>query len=98
MHEESLIPASEICVYHNIEMNFIQSLHDFGLLEMVNREETIFIHSDQISQLEKLIRMHYELNINLEGIDVICHLLKRLEEVQQETQQLRMQLKFYQLP
>jgi hypothetical protein len=39
--------------------------------------------------------MHYELDINLEGIDVICHLLRRLEATQQEVDQLRHQLKFY---
>jgi hypothetical protein len=96
MQDESLIPATELCVHHNIEMSFIYSLQEYGLLEIVNREKTIFIHTDQLSELEKLIRLHYELDINLEGMDVICHLLKRLEAAQQEVQQLRMQLKFYQ--
>lgn len=96
MQEESLIPASELCVHHNIEMSFIYSLQEYGLLEMVNREETIFIPAEQLSELEKLIRMHYELNINLEGIDAIRHLLNRLETVQQEMAHLRNLLKFYQ--
>jgi hypothetical protein len=96
MQDENLIPASELCIHHNIEMGFIYSLQEYGLLEMVNREETIFISTDQLSELEKLIRMHYELDINLEGMDVICHLLKRLEAAQQEIINLRNQLKFYQ--
>lgn len=96
MQEDSLIPASELCVHHNIEMSFIYSLQEYGLLEMVNREETIFIPAEQLSELEKLIRMHYELNINLEGIDAIRHLLNRLETVQQEMAHLRNLLKFYQ--
>lgn len=96
MQDDNLIPASEICVHHNIEMNFIYSLQEFGLLEMVNREETIFIPSEQLNELEKLIRMHYDLNINLEGIDAICHLIKRIETAQQELNMLRNQLKFYQ--
>ncbi|MCU7549712.1 chaperone modulator CbpM [Chitinophagaceae bacterium LB-8] len=96
MQDESLIPASELCVHHKIEMSFIYSLQEFGLLEMVNREETIFIPTEQLNELEKLIRMHYELNINMEGIDVICHLLKRIEATQQELNQLRNQLKFFQ--
>jgi hypothetical protein len=95
MQDDSLIPASEICIHHNIEMSFFYSLQEYGLLELVNREETIFIPTDQLSELEKLIRMHYELNINLEGIDVICHLLKRLEAAQQEVNYLRSLLKIY---
>jgi hypothetical protein len=96
MQDDSLIPASDLCIHHNIEMSFFYSLQEYGLLELVNREETIFIPTDQLSELEKLIRMHYELNINLEGIDVICHLLKRLEAAQQEVNHLRSLLKIYQ--
>lgn len=95
MQEENLIPASELCIHHNIEMNFFYSLQEYGLLEIVNQEETIYIYSDQLSELEKLIRLHYELNINLEGIDAICHLLTRLEAAQQEVHHLRQQLKLY---
>lgn len=96
MQEESLIPASDLCIHHNIEMSFIYSLLEYGLLEMVNREETIFISAERLSELEKLIRMHYDLNINLEGIDAICHILNRLEAAQQEIINLRHLLKFYQ--
>ena len=96
MQDNTLIPASELCVYHKIEMNFIYSLQEYGLLDTVNSEEDIFIPADQLSELEKLIRLHYELDINLEGIDAICHLLKRLEAAQQEVTHLRSLLKFYQ--
>lgn len=96
MQEETLIPASELCVHHSIEMSFIYSLQEYGLLELVNREENIFVPTEQLSELEKLIRMHYELKINMEGIDAICHLLKRLEAAQQEVNHLRSLLKLYQ--
>lgn len=96
MQENTLIPANELCVHHNIEMSFIYSLQEFGLLEMVSKEENLFIPAEQLSELEKLIRMYYELNINMEGIDAICHLLKRLEAAQQEVNHLRSLLKFHQ--
>ena len=94
MQEENRIPANEVCAYHNIEIGFIYSLQEYGLVEITDDEEAL-IAADQLSELEKFICLHYELNINLEGIDVIQHLLKKLEATQQEMTSLRNQLKFY---
>lgn len=95
MEEQELILVNEFCLHHQVEVNFIYSLQDYGLIEVVNREGNIYVSSEQLSELEKIIRLHYDLNVNMEGIDVILHLLKQLEAVQQEASELRNQLKFY---
>jgi hypothetical protein len=33
MQEENLIPANEFCLHHNIEVSFIDSLKEYGLVE-----------------------------------------------------------------
>lgn len=93
--EEQLIPAQEFCTHHHIEMNFIYSLREYGLLEVISNEGNDYISADKLNQLEKIIRLHYDLDVNMEGIDVIMHLLNQLETVQHETNELRSQLKFY---
>ena len=42
-----------------------------------------------------MIHLHYELDVNIEGIDVIHHLLKKLEEAQDEIGRLKSKLRFY---
>jgi hypothetical protein len=96
MQDDSLISANEFCVHHHIEINFIYSLQEFGLVEIINEGENIFIAANHIGELEKYVRLHYELNINMEGIDVIQRLLKKIEATQREMSQLRNQLSFYQ--
>jgi hypothetical protein len=93
--ERDLIPANEFCLHYHVEMNFIHTLHEYGLLETVIQEENIFIPAANLCDLEKLARLHYELNINMEGIDVIVQLLQRLQEAQQEAVNLRNRLKMY---
>lgn len=95
MGEENLIGANEFCLHHNIEINFIYSLQEYGLLEVITREEHIFIPENQLTELEKMVRLHYDLNINMEGIDVIRHLLQRIEEAQHELNDLRNELRIY---
>ena len=82
MQEENLIPANEFCLHHNIEVSFMDSLKEYGLVEFTVIDNAPFVTIKQLSELEKLIRLHYELDINLEGIDAIIHLLKKMQTMQ----------------
>ena len=55
----------------------MDSLKEYGLVEFTLIDEAPFVTIKQLSELEKLIRLHYDLDINLEGIDAIIHLLKK---------------------
>ncbi len=95
MQSEKLIALNEFCINHNIEISFISSLKQTGLIEITAIEETEFIDADQLRQLEKFIRFYYELNINLEGIETITHLLERINLLQHEIIALRNKLRLY---
>lgn len=95
MQKENLIPANEFCLHHNIEVSFINSLQDYGLIECIIIDDNPFIAASQLTELEKLLRFHYDLDINLEGIDVIIHLLNRLKSMQEEMAVLKNRLRLY---
>jgi len=95
MQSEYLITIDEFCAKHEIEVSFISSLQQTGLIEITTIEEVGFIPVDQIQQLEKFMRFYYELDINLEGIETISHLLKRVNDLQEEIIELRNRLGLY---
>jgi len=90
-----LIAVDEFCANHNIEISFISSLQQTGLIEITTIKETGFIDASQLQQLEKFIRLYYELDINLEGIETIIHLLKRITSLQNEIITLKNRLRLY---
>lgn len=92
MNIKNLIPANEFCVHHNIEISFISSLHENGLIKITTIEETSYIHKNQLPELERIIRFNSELDINIEGIETITHLLKRINELQNEITNLKTRL------
>ncbi len=92
MENDELIPAKDFCIYHNIEYSFISSLENSGLISITSIEQSSFIPVDEIQKLEKFIRLHYDLDINLEGIETINHLLEKIEEMQKEILNLRNKL------
>lgn len=95
MYKEILIPANEFCASHHIEVSLIASLQETGLIEITTIEETIYIRGSQLQQLEKIIRLYHELDINLEGIDTINHLLQRINDMQDEITLLKNRLRLY---
>ena len=95
MENEHLISADVFCMAHQIDRSFIFSLQEIGLLEVTVVEENIYISKAQLSELEKMIRMHFELEINLEGIDAIGHLLTKVADLSEEVRVLRNRLERY---
>jgi len=95
METNYLIAVEEFCTSHDIEISFISSLQETGLIEITRIEEADFFDAEQLQELEKYIRFYYELNINLEGIDSIQHLLQRVNEMHYEITMLRNRLRIY---
>jgi hypothetical protein len=95
MQTHHLISADEFCTQYNIELSFISLLHENGLIEVTTVEQTKFIPEERIPELEKMIRLHYELDINLEGIEVITHLLQKIESMQHKMTDLKNRLRLY---
>src|SRR3954466_10392759 len=95
MEDDQLIPLEIFCVHHEIDFSLIHSLEQYGLIEIVKIKETGFIPESRIHELEKLIRLHNELEINFEGIEAITHLLQRVKDLQQEIHALKNRLSIY---
>jgi len=95
MQHEEFIIDEEFCASHKIEFSFLSSLMEFGLLEVTIIEDKGFIAESQLPKLEKLVRLYYDLNINLEGIDVIANLLDRLSKLNDENSMLKSRLQLY---
>jgi len=95
METQEFIPVDVFCIHHKVETAFVVSLQEFGLIEIANINEADCIPVHQLSELEKLVRLHEDLQINLEGIDAVAHLLQHIKEMNKEMQVLKNRLSLY---
>ena len=86
---------SECLRIYEVEETFIASLQEVGLIRVVDQDDDRFIAYDDLSDLEQFIRWYYEMDINVEGIDALRHMLQRVRSLQSEIAQLRHELQFY---
>ena len=95
MSKQKLLLVDTLCTTYEIDRSFINELKAMGLIEIQTLEQENYIHTDVLSELEKMIRLHQDLHVNIEGIDVILNLLQKMELLQNEVTALRNKLDVY---
>ena len=93
--QTELIIVSEYCHKCHIEPSFIDLLEEGGLIEVRVEGGEHYLLVSQLPEVERYSRMYYDLSINMEGIDVIHHLLERMENMRRELDSLHKQLLLY---
>ncbi|MBU2939777.1 chaperone modulator CbpM [Lacinutrix sp. C3R15] len=95
MEVTDLISIKTFCTHYNVPPTFINELQEYELIEIVVSNNVNYIKTTQITEVEKMIRLHFDLNINLEGLDAVYNLLQRVENLQNEITTLHNKLRLY---
>lgn len=95
MGTKNLISIQQFCSQYEIPITFINALHEYELIEIVVAKKNNFLKATEIQKIEKMMRMYYDLDINLEGIHVIDNLLEKLEDLQNQVTVLNNKLRLY---
>ena len=95
METNNLILIEQLCIHHNIEFSFINTLQEFGLIEVIIIEDNKYLANEKIKDVEKMMRLHFELDINMEGIDAISNLLQQIDNLQKELLNTKNKLRLY---
>ena len=92
---EKKITYTECLQIYQVEETFLDELQSSGLIEIVIEEDDRYIGYDYLEEIEQFVRWHYELQINMEGIEALHHMLQQIRDLQSDVEQLRGELKFY---
>lgn len=95
MEAINFIPLVQLCSHYKVETSFFKALNEAGLIEIITFKKVSCLHQDKINDVEKMIRIHHELNINIEGIDVVFNLLHKVDNLQSEIISVRNRLRLY---
>ena len=95
MKIETIVQLDEFCNLHQIEISFMEELASFELFSFVDDSQKRGISIDEVPLIEKMIRMHQDLEINPAGIDAIFHLLHKLNQKQDEISTLKTRLNLF---
>lgn len=90
-----LIIIKEYCSKRQIDPVFIIELEEEGLIEIQVIDGEKYIDTEQLTDLERYVNWHYDLSVNVAGIDVIRNLLRRIEQMKNEMNEMRNRMQIY---
>jgi len=93
--ETEFIYIQDFCSSHNITESFILELQEYELVELKLVDDQQCIYIEELPKVEKLVRLHRDLDINLEGLEAIYHLLEKTMQLQNEIHILKKRLNRY---
>ncbi len=92
MDTSHLISIQNFCTHYKVPVAFVNTLHEYDLVEITITDNENYLQTNQLNDVEKMMRLHYDLNINIEGIDAIYNLLKQVEHLQSQIRALKNKL------
>ena len=95
INKEQLIAVETYCSIYKIDFSIIEKIRQTTIINFSIIEDKLFVDADELPELEKVLTFYYDLDINLEGIETINHILQQLHRLKEENRQLRNKLRFY---
>lgn len=95
MEHTNFIAAKDLCTVYGMDYNFIIAIKEAGLLEFKEENQDLFVEENLLENFDKLWRLHYEMEINVEGMETINHLLHQLHLLQIELKSAQAKIQFY---
>lgn len=86
------ISREELVQIYNIEITFFDELVDSGLLNIEMDNEIRYLMYEDLPTFERFTNWHYDLEINLPGLEVIHNMLQKMENLNQINRELMQKL------
>ena len=95
MEGHEFISVMKLCNHYKVEVSFFNQLNEVGLVEIVTIQQKPYLREDAIRDVEKMVRINQDLNINIEGIDAVFNLLKKMNDLEYKMNLLQNRLRLY---
>lgn len=95
MKRDNFIPLQQLCSLYKTEFSFFDNLIEVGLIDIKIIEQVPCAHLENINDIEKMIRMYYDLDLNFEGIDIVFNLLQKVTDLTDELTSAKNRLRLY---
>lgn len=86
------ISREELVQIYNIEITFFDELVDSGLLSIETDNEIRYLMYEDLPTFERFANWHYDLEINLPGLEVINSMLQKMKNLNQINRELMQKL------
>ncbi len=92
---EKYVSVRQFADFHQITITLLHEFAEFGLINIQEVENEPCIVIDSLDRYERAIRLHKELGVNKEGIEIILEMRNKIEQLQNELNNMHRKLQKY---
>ena len=89
------IEIQDLCVAYEVEIHFIEALVEHDIIEITIKQELPYIQESNLEKMERIFRLNKELEVNVQGIDVVLNLIQKIEDLNEELLEVKNKLRRY---
>lgn len=82
------LSIEQVAFVAGVKPNTVKKLISLEIIEAKKDEVQTYIHVRHIPKLKKIIRLHYDLGIGWNSMEVVSDLLDRIEELERKLKEL----------
>lgn len=87
---KNFVSIKKLCDSYNVNDGFVKRLEEFELIEVKYDQDPFGnLMEEHIKDFESMVRLHHDLNINVEGLHAIIQLKRKIQELEQELFELK---------
>ncbi len=84
MSEQTRVSIRELGQFYDLDIEVLIEFGEVGLYNPLIEQQEWFLDSEELPELESLIRLHQRFSISAEGLDVIRHLRHQITELREQ--------------
>lgn len=87
------ISIKSLANFHNLDEGLLLEIVEYEIVPVKRSRSEISINSEYIEEFERALRLHLDLDVNLQGVEIICRMRNQIQEMQEEIDRLNQLLK-----
>lgn len=88
------ISIKSLASFHNLDENLLLEIVEYEIVPIKRTRSEVMISSEYLDEFERALRLHLDLGVNLQGVDIICRMRNQIREMQDEIARLNRLLEF----
>lgn len=83
------ISIKALADFHQLDEKLLLEVATYEIVPVKRTRKEVLLNADDLEEFERALRLYHELEVNLQGVEIICRMHRQIEELQQELARLR---------
>jgi len=87
------ISIKALADFHQLDEKLLLEVATYEIVPVKRTRKEVLLNADDLEEFERALRLYHELEVNLQGVEIICRMRNQMQEMQEEIERLNQLLK-----